>query len=475
MNPSRYKGIYLKKRQTDEGLVVYFSWVNDKELTSRLAGCQWISSDSQQREYTFKLNTQNIDMLVNLCAPEYRVSTYALNKVDFDRPSTWELKPEPKSMADAKEEAILWVAPFVHEGRLIVQYKFNYNTQIWRALKGIEGVRWSKTYRCMVSRSDVALFKTLLATMKGICYVRFRNGLQINDMELRKAYLDQGLSNTMYTCTQGFLEFMRLKNYSDNSIETYYRLINRFLIKEKVTLTGLRDFSPEEINRYHAQMREEGLSTSSINQSVNAIKLYFHFICGQELKLDQVLRPKREDQLPKVISKEEIARLIAAAENIKHKLALLLLYGSGLRMNELISLKIYDIERERGLIKVVAGKGKKDRYTLFPSNFGGLLEAYLKEYQPKEYLFNGQFGGKYSARSVANILKQSLEKAGIKKHVSPHMLRHSFATHLLENGTDLRYIQQLLGHNSSKTTEIYTHVSQRYLGAIKSPASFLHV
>lgn len=177
----------------------------------------------------------------------------------------------------------------------------------------------------------------------------------------------------------------------------------------------------------------------------------------------------KEHKLPKVLSKNEVKSILSSCTNIKHKSILMLIYSAGLRRSELLNLTISDIDYERMVINIKAAKGMKDRISLLSENLLKLLRSYYKEYKPKKYLFEGQNGEKYSPTSVANILRNASLKAGIRKIVTPHMLRHSFATHLLEQGTDLRYIQELLGHNSSKTTEIYTYVSKKAIYKIKNP------
>lgn len=213
----------------------------------------------------------------------------------------------------------------------------------------------------------------------------------------------------------------------------------------------------------------KNISISQQNQRINAIKFYYEKILGKEKQLYNLHRPKKEQKLPKVLSKTEIKRILNASENIKHKCILMLIYSAGLRRSELIDLKISDIDSERMVINICGAKGKKDRLSLLSKNTLALLRIYYKEYKPQIFLFEGQDGEKYSATSVANILKNAARKAGINKIVTPHMLRYSFATHLLEQGTDLRYIQELLGHNSSRTTEIYTHVSKKAIDKIRNP------
>ncbi len=179
-------------------------------------------------------------------------------------------------------------------------------------------------------------------------------------------------------------------------------------------------------------------------------------------------RPRKDQRLPEVLSKEEIVNIIKHTNNIKHKCILSLLYSAGLRRGELINLKINDIDSKRMVIRVNKGKGNKDRITLLSTNVLCDLRTYFKEWKPKTYLFEGPNESQYSAKSIENILKNAAKKAGIKKRVTPHMLRHSFGTHLLEKGVDLRQIQVLMGHHSSKTTEIYTHVAVNTFAVIKN-------
>lgn len=183
----------------------------------------------------------------------------------------------------------------------------------------------------------------------------------------------------------------------------------------------------------------------------------------------EIERPAKKEKLPEILSKEEVKKLINQPKNSKHKCILALLYSAGLRRNELLNLKISDIDSDRMVIRVQGGKGGKDRYTLLSKDLLTDLRYYFRLYRPKVWLFEGAGGGKYSGTSVLKIVKKAAEKAKIGKKVVPHTLRHSFATHLLEAGTDLRYIQTLLGHGSSKTTEIYTHVATNVLTTIQNP------
>lgn len=180
-------------------------------------------------------------------------------------------------------------------------------------------------------------------------------------------------------------------------------------------------------------------------------------------------------RLPTVLSEQEVAAILGQIENIKHKCILSLIYSAGLRISEAIHLELRDIDRTRGLITIRQSKGKKDCLVPLSPKINTLLNTYLEAHKPRKYLFEGQSGGLYSDRSIQNILKNACHKAGITKHTTVHTLRHSFATHLLEKGTDLRYIQEILGHSSSKTTEIYTHVSKKMIGTIRSPFDDLDI
>ncbi len=186
-------------------------------------------------------------------------------------------------------------------------------------------------------------------------------------------------------------------------------------------------------------------------------------------------RPRKEHYLPEVLSEEEVANILKSISNLKHKVLIMTIYSGGLRISELKNLKVKDIDSNRMQIRVEQGKGKKDRYTLLSKKTLLHLRQYFKEFKPKEWLFEGENGGQYTSSSIYNIFGRALKKAGITKKVSIHSLRHSFATHLLENGTDLRYIQNLLGHSSSKTTEIYTHITTKGFDQIKNPMDRLEI
>ncbi|PID65776.1 MAG: recombinase XerC [Gammaproteobacteria bacterium] len=184
---------------------------------------------------------------------------------------------------------------------------------------------------------------------------------------------------------------------------------------------------------------------------------------------------KKPDKLPVVLSQQEVECLIAVTTNLKHKTILLLIYSAGLRLGELLNLKLGDIDSAAMRLHIRCAKGKKDRYVMLSENILNYLRQYYQHYHPKDYVFEGQHGGQYSPKSVQNTFKKALQKANIRKQATVHTLRHSFATHLLDNGTYIRYTQELLGHKKLETTQIYTHVSSYSINQIKSPADYLEI
>ncbi|RKD19580.1 integrase [Pelobium manganitolerans] len=268
---------------------------------------------------------------------------------------------------------------------------------------------------------------------------------------------------------EAFKRYLNTKRYSANTVKTYSEALYVFLMffnhKEVAKINN-----EDVVNFYSTYILEKQLSTSFQNQIINAIKLYFKTIKETSVNVDKIYRPKREKLLPNVLSKAEVKKILMAHGNIKHKTMLSLIYSCGLRRSELLNLKPRDIDSKRNLVIIRQSKGKKDRVAPLSAGVLELLRLYYRSYKPEFFLFEGRDAGtKYDERSLAQVLKQAVEKAGIAKPVSLHWLRHSYATHLLESGTDLRYIQEILGHKSSKTTEIYTHVSTKSLQNVKSP------
>lgn len=269
---------------------------------------------------------------------------------------------------------------------------------------------------------------------------------------------------SVYTKTE---ELLTVRRYSPRTIKSY-------LAHLRVFCQAHADEQPEGVNedtlrKYLLTRSKAGrFSESTQNQMLNAIKFWLEQVEGRE-KAFTDLRPKKRDRLPTVLSVQEVRRLFDAVTNIKHRCILKIIYGGGLRLSEVVNLRVADIHSDRLQIYVYGGKGKKDRYTTLSQKFLVELREYFKEYRPNHWLFEGATGGQYSVRSVQAILRKAVDRSGINPYCTVHTLRHSYATHLLEAGTSLRHIQVLLGHAASKTTEIYTHVTSAERSRIISP------
>lgn len=275
------------------------------------------------------------------------------------------------------------------------------------------------------------------------------------------------------TCPEEYILKLKELRYSDRTLKVYKGLFEEFInFYHKFVIEEIDESMITAFMRYLVVERK--ISISYQNQSINAIKFYYERVLGGQRKVYLVDRPRTEKKLPTVLSEEEVGKILKATVNIKHKTILMLAYSAGLRLSELVNIKVKDIDSIRMQIRISQAKGKKDRYSLLSVKLLEVMKEYFIQYKPKIWLFEGAAGGEYSARSIQLIMKDSVLKAGIKKKVGVHSLRHSFATHLLENGTDLRYIQSLLGHESSKTTEVYTHVTTKGFDQIKSPLDKLN-
>ena len=281
------------------------------------------------------------------------------------------------------------------------------------------------------------------------------------------------LNNVQKEKINQFNYWLKSKRYSGSTIGTYMDSIQTFL--RYYSTKNLSEITNEDLIIFNNEyILANHYSASYQNQIVNAVKLFFRNIENKQLHPELIHRPKTQKLLPNVLSKEEIKLILNAHSNIKHKAMLSLIYSCGLRCGEMLRLKPEHIDSKRNILIIKQSKGRKDRITPLSNKIILMLRDYYHLHKPKQWLFEGQKQGEpYDERSLQNVLKQAILKCQIKKPVSLHWLRHSYATHLLENGTDLRYIQEILGHSSSKTTEIYTHVSTKNIQKIISPFDYL--
>lgn len=329
-------------------------------------------------------------------------------------------------------------------GRITVS--FPYNPALITKIKSIEGYRWHREEkRWSVPHSEL---ERLLSIFDG------------EDVDIEPALHFEALRKELAS-----------RKYSWRTMKLYLHYNEDFLkfVKKapyEVSNSDVRDYL------YHLAEKKDA-SASTLNIAINALKFYYGEVLKRKFAYE-IKRPKKDKKLPVVLSREEVSKILSSISNIKHRAVLMLVYSAGLRVGEVVKLKPEDIDPRRKLIHIRGSKGRKDRYTVLSEVAWESLGKYQEKYKPIKWLFPGARSERHiSTRTVQAIFEQAKEKADIRKDVTVHTLRHSFATHLLESGVDLRYIQELLGHKSSKTTEIYTHVSNKSLSKIKSPLDLI--
>lgn len=328
---------------------------------------------------------------------------------------------------------------------------FKYSADIVAKMKTLKGHRWDPKHKAWFVLNN-------------------KENLEIlEDLFGEKNISERYLEDQEQSIYNQIKEELVLRGYSYKTIKSYIGHIHRF---EKFIDKQLNNISTSDIKKYTLYLvHDKETSHSFANQAISSIKFLCLYILHMPTnELDLLPRPKKEHKLPNVLSKEEVIKILSSVQNEKHKTILFLIYSAGLRVGEVVRLQINDIDSKRMLIKVRQGKGKKDRYTLLSEVALKQLKKYYLLYKPENWLFPGGKSDSFlTERSVQKVFENACINAKIKSDVTVHSLRHSFATHLLESGTDLRYIQELLGHSSSKTTEIYTHVSEKKLSSIRSP------
>lgn len=341
-----------------------------------------------------------------------------------------------------------------------IKISFPYNPDYITKIKTIEGYRWhpEEKYWSVPYSDDV--IARILSIFSG-------EEVEI-DPFLQSAEFERKKEEILSTAEKE----LKLRGFSQKTQKAYLHHIGKFLcyfMKNPVLL------DESHIKEYMLYLIDEKkVSRSYHNQAVSALKFFYEEMLNEHRVVSRLPRPRKENKLPVVISREDVILLLEAVSNIKHRAVLMLVYSAGLRVSEVVRLRMEDIDVNRRMIRIRGGKGRKDRYTLLSDVALVALREYWQAYRPKDWIFLGSKPNCHlTTRTVEKILDAARKKAGLPEHITVHTLRHSFATHLLEGGTDLRYIQELLGHKSSKTTEIYTHVSNKDIGKIKSPLDTL--
>lgn len=339
--------------------------------------------------------------------------------------------------------------------------RFTYNPELIKLIKQLNNVYWSASLKSWYLKNTTDNLLSINTVLKNKVIVH-------NNITFSKQITKNELTESQRTLLNNFYLYLKGKRYSKSTIKTYTFFVADFIyFNRKTTLNELNNKSVDIFIQRVFLPRNYSISTQ--RQFISALKVFIIFYPETKINNLTLERPKKNRKLPNVLSQQEVLSIIQATRNLKHRTILTLIYSCGLRISELINLKLSDFNIERKQLVIKNGKGRKDRYVNLADSFLPLLSAYYYTYNPKTYFIEGQNGNKYSAESVRQFLRKSCKNANIFKTVTPHTLRHSYATHLLENGVDIRYIQSLLRHARPETTMIYTHVQRKDLMNIQNP------
>jgi integrase/recombinase XerD len=374
----------------------------------------------------------------------------------------------------------------IHKGENRISLSFSYDPELILSVKELKDSRWSSGMKYWHIQDSPDIIKVLLEKFRGKAYIDYsglKSGLP-DQQQKKECQTDSKKSGNRGRISieefpqltekgikdiEKYRRWMEAQRYPSTTIQTYCSMMVKFLrfASPKETEKCSSDDLLRLINEY---IIPSGLSFSFQNQMISSVRKFYGHIYNTDMDPGQIERPRVRRRLPNVLSKEEVKKMLGGIPNDKHRVMLSLIYACGLRRSELLNLRMDDIERSRGLLRIRQAKGYKDRIVPISSRTIEMVDDYIKRYKPINYLFEGQKAGEqYSASSIEKVLKRACSNAGLKREVSLHWLRHSYATHLLEGGTDLRFIQELLGHSSSRTTEIYTHVTDKSIQKIRSP------
>ena len=389
---------------------------------------------------------------------------------------------------------IVQLKPFHHRQQECMGIFFVFNRELEMVVRKIREIKWSQTHKCWWLPLGRENYELVCTALKGVANIQTK---ELQDYQAKRNTIAATitpspsswakpslpgptaptwkLSEKNLQALADFVEQLKLKSYSSSTIRTYRSEFLQLLILLKHK--AVDDLTVNDLRRYFVYCADElHLTENTLHSRINAIKFYFEQVLKREKFFWEIPRPKRHLILPKVLGEAELRRLFAAVRNLKHKAILFTAYSAGLRVSEVVNLKISDIDSDRMQIFVRKAKGKKDRYVMLSPLILDILRSYLKQCKPMPsiYLFEGNKPGMpYSVKSAQKVFQLAKNTAGIRKQVGFHSLRHSFATHLLEKGVDTHYIKDLLGHFSIKTTEIYLHVKKESLVNILSPLDSL--
>jgi integrase/recombinase XerD len=373
----------------------------------------------------------------------------------------------------------------LHKGISRIVLRFPFDSELIMVVKGLSDAKWSQVMGCWHIEDSPHVITLLLKAFYGKAFIDY-SALKPNlaekirvkkEEDQRKLKLrSKGTRDTDFPLLsdkgkgdiEKYRRWMESHRYPETTIKTYTGMVSTFLrfISPKEASECTTDDLVRLVDEY---ILPEGLSYSYQNQMVSAVKKFYDKLYRSVIEPCEFTRPRPQHRLPNVLSKEEVKKILDSPLNEKHRVMLSLIYACGLRRSELMELVPGDLERDRKLLRIRQAKGFKDRVVPLSEKVIQMTDLYISRFKPEKYLFEGQYPGcRYSASSLDKVFKDALRKAGLRREVTLHGLRHSYATHLLEAGTDLRYIQELLGHKSSRTTEIYTHVTTKSIQKIRS-------
>ena len=485
MNVTSYKpAIFLNRIEFNKKSYIKLYYKPNEIILHRIKKNDWIWYSVELNSYYVIDSEKNIGLVMDLFSDiayvstkhidwkprlQPRISSNNIGLGDYDKPA----------LVKKEKSGTITLFPYEEKGKKLIGFKQFFPKDILFEINKSEIFDRNNEmgiWQFIASRNN---FKKAIDYLIKDYSININPELTISDLRIRLILLEQSYQKgrDFKSCPIEFLEYMQLHNYSKSTFNTYHNMVLRYLNTFKGhRLSQVNDFGIKEIDTYHKiWMQKNSPSSSLINQSVNAIKLYYKVVSNKSIDLKEIHRPMRNKSLPTIYSREEIHRIIECIKNPKHKTIIFLIYSAGLRVSELLNMRVEDILVDRRMVFIRRSKGRKDRYTTLAESALSMLSEYIIKNKPVKYLFEGQYGGQYSSTSIRNILHAAKKKAGVSTPGSVHTLRHSFATHLLENGTDLRYIQELLGHSSSKTTEIYTHVSTLNISQITSPGDLINL
>ena len=363
--------------------------------------------------------------------------------------------------------SVIYVEPLYHQNEAQISFRFKYNFEIKEYIKQLGDLSWSRTnsvfYLKNTPKNKIRVYQHLKDTKWHVDYSAFKNAVIVEKPQL---------SADRHVVFNDFKKFLVGKRYSTSTVNVYSGFVYDFLIY--LDATALKDLNDKHVRLFIEEVvvtKEYSISTH--RQLISALKQFFLFYPETNISELPLMRPKKSKKLPAVLSQEEVIDLIRSTKNLKHRAILGLLYSAGLRIGELTSLQLRNIHIDRRQVYIENGKGRKDRYVVLAESILPMLNNYFNTYKPTTYFVEGGIGTPYSESSIRKFLQRSCKAAGITKRVTPHTLRHSYATHLLENGIGLRHIQELLGHSKPETTMIYTHVAKKDLLDITSPLDLI--